>query len=86
MLAGTASGELRILDARIVPGQGDAVPYAESWAVASARVEHVNEPPAAGKGSVRGEMRQMHFRVTLWLPGKWPAVAGASNEMASCPQ
>jgi len=80
----TASGELRILKARIVPGQADAASFAENWAVASARVEHTVEPATNGKATARGEIRQLSFRVTLWLPESFHVAARVAAPLVGC--
>jgi len=69
----SAAGELRILDARLTPGIADAAPYAENWAVQSARTNHTNEPAARGTSTPLGELHWMRFSITLWLPEGWKA-------------
>jgi len=66
-----AVGELRILDARLTPGIADAAPYAENWAVQSARTNHSNEPATRGASTPLGELHWMRFSITLWLPEGW---------------
>jgi len=67
------AGQFRILDARLAPGIADAAPFAEHWALASARTQHRFEPPVSGKATQRGELHWMRFSVTLWLPDAWKA-------------
>ncbi|MDR3751457.1 MAG: hypothetical protein P4K94_08235 [Terracidiphilus sp.] len=69
----SAAGELRILDARLTPGIADAAPYAENWAVQSARTNHSNEPATRGASTPLGELHWMRFSITLWLPERWKA-------------
>jgi hypothetical protein len=69
----SSAGQFRILDARLAPGIADAAPFAQNWALASARIPHKVEPAALGKSTPRGELHWMRFSVTLWLPGAWKA-------------
>ena len=79
-----AAGEFRILDARLVPGVGDAAPFAQEWALASARTPHTLEPAADGKSTLRGEMRWMRFSITLRLPEGWRVPAGLPARRTGC--
>lgn len=79
-----ASGELRILDARLVPGIADPMPFAQEWAQAASRVPHEVESSAKGQGSARGELRSLKFRLTLWLPGKWSFPRGVHPVRGDC--
>lgn len=70
-----SSGRLRILDARIAPGTGDAVPYARNWALQASKTQHTMVQGATP--TPRGALDWMRFEVTLWLPTGWhtpPAV------------
>ena len=78
-------GELRIADARLVPGTSDPAPFAQAWAMASARTPH-QVLPASGPSSARGELRSMRFTLTLWLPGAWKLPALLHGVRAMCPQ
>lgn len=82
--AGAASGQFRILDARIVPGAADTAAFAQSWAIASDRTPHSNEPAAAGSSTPRGEFRWMKFSITLWLPAGWKAPKAAQAAPGPC--
>lgn len=82
---GAASGELRILDARLVPGTADPAPYAQQWAMEVSRTQHEIEPSSIG-GSPRGALRSMRFRLTLWLPAKWTFPPGVHATRATCGQ
>jgi len=66
-----SSGQFRILDSRLTPGIADAAPYAENWALQSARTQHTVEPAAGGKSSALGSLEWIRFSVTLWLPAAW---------------
>jgi len=82
----SSAGEFRILDARLVPGIADAAPYAQNWALASARTPHTFEPAAGGKATPLGELRWMRFSITLWLPGAWTAPGELHATRAACSQ
>lgn len=84
--AGAASGQLRILDARLVPGVGDAAAFAENWALAYARTAHEVEQAAPGQTSARGQLRRLRFAVTLWLPAGWRTPPGIPAPAANCPE
>lgn len=66
-----ANGQLRILDARFVPGVADPAPYAENWARAAARSSFRMEQAPDGKPSAQGSINWMRFSITLWLPADW---------------
>jgi hypothetical protein len=80
----SAAGQLRILDARLAPGAADAAPYAENWALQSARTTHSNEVPTGGQPSTLGELHWMRFSITLWLPDGWKAPATVHAVRAAC--
>ena len=81
-----ASGELRILDARLVPGAADPAPFAQQWTLAAARTPHQIESSANGQGSARGELHFLRFRLTLWLPAKWAFPPDAHPTRSACGQ
>jgi hypothetical protein len=81
-----ASGELRILDARLAPGTADPAPFAQQWALAASRTQHEIEPAAEVRGSPRGELHAMRFRLTLWLPLKWTFPPGIHSTRSTCGQ
>lgn len=86
-LAGSASsGQLRILDARIVPGIADPQPYAQGWALAASRTQHEIEAAPAGQASALGKLLWMRFALTLWLPSHWRPSAGFHPARLPCPQ
>jgi len=81
-LMGEASaGWLQILNARILPGTGDAAPYAERWAMQSTKTPH-SVAEGAGQGSGRGEIQWMRFSIALWLPAGWRAPRGSAVRSA----
>ena len=80
----SSTGQFRILDARLTPGNSDAAPYAENWAIRSARTQHSNEPPAGGKPTPLGTLNWVRFSVTLWLPAGWPTPKGVLAKPAAC--
>ena len=77
-------GEFRIIDARLVPGIGDAAPYALNWALASARTPHQVESALSGKSSSAGSLNWIRFSVTLWLPKAWKVPAELHSAHARC--
>jgi hypothetical protein len=81
-----ASGELRILDARLAPGTADPAPFAQQWALAASRTQFKVEPGAEVRGSPRGELHAMRFRLTLWLPSRWSFPPDTHPTRASCGQ
>jgi hypothetical protein len=80
-----SNGEFRILDARIVPGTGDAASYAQNWAIHAAQTPHANVTSANGKASERGSLEWMRFSITLWLPRGWALAAGEDAVNSTCP-
>ena len=81
-----ASGELRILDARLIPGTADPAPFAQQWAMAASHIPHQIESSASRNGTPRGELRSIHFRMTLWLPAKWSFPPDAHRTLSTCGQ
>jgi hypothetical protein len=81
---GAATGQFRIVDARLAPGTADAAPYAENWATQSARTQHTLVPPTGGKATPLGELDWMRFSMTLWLPAGWKAPRGVDAVPAAC--
>ena len=77
-------GEFRIIDARLVPGIGDAAPYALNWALASARTPHQVESALSGKSSSAGSLNWIRFSVTLWLPKAFKVPAELHSAQARC--
>lgn len=69
----SSAGQFRIVDGRLAPGTADAVPYAEKWAIQSARTPHTLAPSAGAKATPLGELDWMRFSITLWLPRAWNA-------------
>jgi hypothetical protein len=80
-----SSGELRILDARIVPGVADPKPYAQGWAIASSRTQHEIQAAPPGQASAQGRLVWMRFALTLWLPPRWRLSAGVHASRLPCP-
>jgi hypothetical protein len=66
-----SSGQLRVLDARIVPGIVDPQPFAQGWARAVSRTKHEVEQAMPGQAPPQGTLVAMRFTVTLWLPQEW---------------
>jgi hypothetical protein len=83
LASNASSGQLRILDARLVPGIADAPPFAQSWALAFSRTPH-QIVAATGNAKPRGELRWMRFTVTLWLPRGWQFPFGTKWVRSDC--
>ncbi len=81
-----ASGELRILEARLTPGTADPEPFAQQWSLAASRTQQRVEPAAEVRGSPRGELHAMRFRLTLWLPSRWSFPPDAHPTRSTCGQ
>jgi hypothetical protein len=81
-----ASGEFRILDARIEPGIADPKPYAQAWALAGSRMQHEVETVSPGQESALGKLVWIRFSLTLWLPVHWSVPAGIPATRVSCPR
>ncbi|HKF50567.1 MAG TPA: hypothetical protein VKB38_24600 [Terracidiphilus sp.] len=79
-----SQGELRILDARLIPGVADPAPFAQNWAAAAARTQHENVPSPAGNPTARGALNGMRFSLTLWLPGNWALPPGLHATVSAC--
>ncbi len=78
-----SSGELRILDARIVPGVADPKPYAQAWALAASRTHHEVQH---GQASAEGRLVWMRFGITLWLPPGWRLSSALHSARLPCSQ
>lgn len=83
-----AQGQLKILDASLVPGAGDQAPAAAAVASHWRTTPHTEVQPGKGQSaSVQGEVESLKFRVTLWMPKdvalsrEWRSAA-----LVSCPQ
>ena len=77
------TGEFGVLDAKLTPGEGDPAKFAEQWASRLPLVPHTNLQ-AEGKGSARGQLRWIRFRVTLWMPGSWRLLSGMQFTSVTC--
>jgi hypothetical protein len=80
----SSAGQFRILDARLTPGVADAAPFAENWAVQSAKTPHAFESSPGGKSTPMGMLNWMRFSITLWLPGSWKAPATLPATRVAC--
>jgi hypothetical protein len=79
-----SAGEFRILDVGLVPGVADAAPYAENWALASARTPHQIEVAPSGRSTARGSLEWLRFAITLWLPQRWDVPARLHAVNSGC--
>jgi hypothetical protein len=78
-----SSGEFKILDAKLTPGAADPPLFAQQWTARLGQVPHTIVP-AKGAASARGELLEIRFVVTLWLPERWKTPAGLGSLAASC--
>lgn len=79
-----ATAQLEIRAARLVPGISDASPFAAGWAQRSHSVPIDVEQPTNGKPTPNGELRQISFRLTIWLPVGWHLPAGLHAVPSAC--
>lgn len=82
--AHAASGQFRILDARLTPGIADLLPFAQNWAIEAEKTAHSFEPPKSGASTPRGEFHWIKFSVVLWLPPQWKAPPGMEAVKGAC--
>jgi len=80
----SSAGQFRILNARLTPGTADAAPFAQKWAVRSARTQHTIAPSASAKATALGELDWMRFSITLWLPAEWKAPKELGGARGPC--
>jgi hypothetical protein len=81
------SGEFEVMDARLRAGLGDPPVFARQWAANLGRVPHELEQKDGRMGGVSGplgELKWVHFRVTLMVPGSWELPAGLGAKAAKC--
>jgi len=79
-----STGQLTILDARLVPGTADPAAFAQQWSRAASRSRYQVEAAAPGKSTARGQLRWMRFRIMLWLPLDWLMPAGVRAVQGPC--
>ena len=82
LAAHAASGELRILDARLAEGIADPAAFAQNWAVQAGRQPHTSLK--SGQPSPRGSLQWIRFEVTLWLPAGWQTPSTQRTVPAPC--
>jgi hypothetical protein len=81
--ARAASGKLAITDAQLVAGVADPPPFARQWATRLSLVPHTLK---SGSPTPQGELYQIRFTVTLWLPEEWRTPKEVGSERANCPE
>ena len=79
-----STGQLTILDARLVPGTADPARFAQQWSRAASRSKYQVDAAAPGKSTARGELRSMRFRITLSLPPDWAMPRGVRAVQGAC--
>jgi hypothetical protein len=77
-------GTVQILDAHLVPGTGDQDKMAATVASHFSTTAHNLERPADGKGSLRGEVTWIRFRISLEVPGGFRGSGGPAVERYRC--
>jgi hypothetical protein len=77
-------GLLQILDAHLVPGQGDQAKMAAAVASHFSDTAHSLEKPEEGKGTLLGKLTWMRFRISLELPEEFRVDRGAIVERYDC--
>jgi hypothetical protein len=82
--AKSASGQLRIDDARLSPGVADPKPFAQAWALRAGRQTHSEVAASGGKSTAQGELAWMRFTITLWMPANWSAPAAIPATQGPC--
>jgi hypothetical protein len=82
--AHAATGQFRVLDARLTPGVSDAAPYAQNWAQAVSRTPYTIEAAGNGRPTPQGEIHWMRFSITFWLPQDWKIPPGISGLRSAC--
>jgi hypothetical protein len=81
-----SSGQLQILDARIVPGIADPRPFAQMWAQDASRTPHEIEQAPPGQATSEGKLMAMRFALTLWLPQSWNLPSSLRAVRERCPE
>ena len=82
MLAQSAAGQFRIVDARLTPGTANALPYAQNWALQQRNTPHTIV--ATTSPTPYGELHSLQFEITLWLPEGWKAPTALRSTPAPC--
>ena len=80
----SSTGQFRILNAKLSPGIADSAPFAEKWAIQSAKTPHTSAPSAGAGATPLGKLDWMRFSVTLWLPAAWKAPGELNAARAAC--
>jgi hypothetical protein len=80
----SASGQLRILDARLNEGIADPAPFAQNWATQARHQPHTSLPAGSSGVTPHGSLQWIRFEVTLWLPADWRAPSGVQTTPSAC--
>ncbi|HEY0306994.1 MAG TPA: hypothetical protein VGB94_02435 [Acidobacteriaceae bacterium] len=81
LAAGSATAELQILDAKLIPGTANQAQMAAAVASHFSQTPHTTEPSGA---SPLGAVTWMRFRVTLHLPREFEAATGLAVDRRGC--
>jgi len=82
LLAQSAAGQFRIVDARLTPGTANAMPYAQNWALQQRNTPHTIV--ATTSPTPYGELHSLQFEITLWLPEGWKAPKALRPAQSPC--
>jgi len=82
LLAQSAAGQFRIVDARLTPGTANAMPYAQNWALQQRNTPHTIV--ATTSPTPYGELHSLHFEITLWLSEGWKAPKALRPAQSPC--
>lgn len=78
----SSAGQFRMLDAQIMPGTADALPFARSWALQQRNTPHTVKE--ATPPTPRGKLDAVRFEITLWLPAGWRLPKNAKTVPSPC--
>jgi hypothetical protein len=82
--AESSTGVLRILDARLAPGQADQTAQAAGVTPAAIHEAHTLEPLDKGESPQSGGLHWLRFEVTLGVPVDWRPASGLRGDRSKC--
>jgi hypothetical protein len=80
--AHSATGQFRILGARLTPGTANALPYAQNWALQQRNTPHTITSTTSP--TPYGKLDELRFEITLWLPEDWKTPKALQTTPAPC--
>jgi hypothetical protein len=84
--SGASSGQFRILDARLIPGIADPLPFADAWARTFSPTPHQIESVPPGQETATGKLLWIRLEVMIWLPSQWVLPSGVPALPPACPE